>query len=167
MSLVNEPARKEIIRANKRLLYKALRSLRSEGILRIWNGNYCKRQAREAVKKKGCAGGWVFHFDYEGVKRPNDIAIQFAGSNGIRQERWIALRILEALRSAGLSAEWQGDLKKKVLVDMSRPAPPVQKDEFSILKAARWLQSICKGGERNASSYLFHSKELRQMRQVP
>ena len=160
MGLANEPIGKEIIRANKRLLYKALRTLRSEGILRIWNGNYCKRQAREAVKKKGCVGGWVFHFDYEGVKRPNDIAIQFAGSNGIRQERWIAVRILEALRSAGLSAEWQGELKKKILVDMSRPAPPVQKDEFSILKAARWLQSICKGGERNANQYLFHSKEL-------
>ena len=160
MSSANEPTRKEIVRANKKLLYRALGTLRSEGILRIWNGNYCKRQAREAVKRKGCVGGWVFHHDYEGVKRPDDIAIQFGGSNGIRQERWVAMRILEALRSVGLSAEWQGGLKKKVLVDMSRPVQPVQKDEFSILKAARWLQSICKGGERSASQYLFHPKEL-------
>ena len=160
MSLVNELISKEIIRANKKLLYKALGTLRSEGILRIWNGNYCKQQAVEAVKRKGCVGGWAFHHDYEGVKRPNDIAIQFGGSNGIRQERWVAMRILEALRSVGLSAEWQGELKKKVLVDMSRPVQAVQKDEFSILKAARWLQSICKGGERSASQYLFHPKEL-------
>ena len=112
------------------------------------------------MKRKGCVSGWAFHHDYEGVKRPNDIAIQFGGSNGIRQERWVAMRILEALRSAGLSAEWQGDLKKKVLVDMGRPVQAVQKDEFRILKAARWLQSICKGGERSASQYLFHPKEL-------
>ena len=121
MRLTNDQMKSAIIKTNRRLLYRALGSLRSEGILRIWNGNYCKCQIREAVKRKGCIGGWSFHFDDEGVMRPDDIAIQFAGSNGIRQERWVVMRILEALRSAGLAAEWQGSLGSKILVDMSCP----------------------------------------------
>ena len=122
MRLTNDQMRSAIIKTNRRLLYRALGALRREGILRIWNGSYlCKDQAREAVKRKGCVGGWSFHFDYEGVMRPDDIAIQFAGSNGVRQERWVAMRTLEVLRSVGLAAQWQGSLRNKILVDMSRP----------------------------------------------
>jgi len=122
MRLTNEPMAKAIIKTNRSLLYKSLGSLRKEGIKRIWNGEHsCKNQIREAVRRKGCAGGWTFFFDYDGVMRPTDKAVQFAGSNGVRQEREVATRILEALRSAGLTVHWQGSLKKKILVDMSRP----------------------------------------------
>lgn len=122
MRLTNEQMKKAIFKTNQRLLYRALGSLKKEGIERIWNSPYlCKEQAREAVKRKGCVGGWSFYLDSEGVMRPDDIAIQFAGSNGIRQERWVATRILETLRLAGLAAGWQGSLRNKILVDMNRP----------------------------------------------
>jgi hypothetical protein len=166
MKTTNGPNVRKIVRENKKVLYKALSSLRDEGIRRLWGPAYCKQQARDAVKKRKINGGWAFHVDLEGVKRANDIAIQFAGSNGILQERMVANRILEALTSAGLRVEWQGRLKKKILVDVGFPAQtvsqPVQKNESNALKAvARWLQSIARGGELNAKKHLFHSKVLR------
>lgn len=133
MTLTNKQMKSAVLRTNKMLLYRALASLRKEKIERVWNGNYCKDQIRSAVKQKGCIGGWSFYLDGDGVMRPGDIAIQFAGSNGIRQERWVAMRILEALRSAGLYAEWQGNLRKKILVDM---VLPVWEEKLVNLKAA-------------------------------
>jgi len=176
MKTTIEPNVREIVRTNKKLTYKALGSLRDEGIRRIWATHLCKDQMRSAVKMKQFSGGWAFYYtDYEGVRRPSDIAIQFGGSNGILQERNVANRIIDALRSEGLYVEWQGGLRKKILVDVSRPArktqiqlvQPVQPEQTEQVQLghglwglARRLQSICKGGERSASTYLFRSEEL-------
>jgi hypothetical protein len=116
--------------------------LRPDGIKRIWNGEQrCKDQIREAVKRKGFVGGWCFFHDLYGVKRTSDVAIQFGGSDGILQERQVAMRIIKSLRSVGLQVEWSGNLKSKILVDLSKPLvleSQVQRKPF--LNLFGWLR---------------------------
>ena len=123
MKLTNEQMLTAIIKTNRRLLYKVFTRLRHEKILnratlRIGDRSHAALFLREKNLTGGC---YVMTCDYYGVKRRFDVAIGFIGANGRKQTRFVAMQILEALRSFGLAAEWEGSLRKKILVDMSSP----------------------------------------------
>jgi len=113
-----------IRRFNRRVLYKTLISLKSEGIVRLYGLPIIDREDRwktaEFLSQRGYRGGWnVVKWNYFGFLRGSDVAVTFAGVN-LKETKLVAKRIVEALREAGLSVYWDGTVRGKILVDLEK-----------------------------------------------
>jgi len=132
---------------NRKVLYRALGSLKSEGIIRVYGPPIVDRLDRWKVagflSQRGYRGGWnVVKWNYYGFLRKSDVAVTFAGI-GQKETKLVGKRIVEALREAGLSADWDGTLRGKVIVNLERQEllngfPKVVVDVFnSTIESAR------------------------------